>query len=293
MKQKKNQNILKSIAINIISNHAFNNTRNDLYRHIASIYREHPRKAVLYGSGFFLNIADKYFLITAAHVLDEISNYTILIAGSKSQYLQTLEGIIWTSKSPTGNRNDDQIDIGIVELSHSFAKSLGLDIFINLSRADLEDTGKNNSVYIATGYPANRNKHITRKGNPVTRQAFCYTSDLLPTTNLGDLNLHRGSHLLIGFNKRHSRDLTGKDVTAPNLEGMSGGPVWRMSMKSATNSLTKLVGMTIEIAIKKRGILLVRLPLITETIRQQYPHLDQYIPKAKSIEVTSKLITHD
>src|SRR5690625_2611158 len=93
-----------------------------------------------HGTGVFVKIESKYFLFTAAHVLDDIED--IFIPLNKGADLLRPGGEIITNH-PTTRRENDELDLGILilyELSiqnisnhHSFLKSEYIKINYNQS----------------------------------------------------------------------------------------------------------------------------------------------------------------
>ena len=149
---------------------------------------------------------------------------------------------------------------------------------------DVDDIGKPGATYIAMGYPATKNAKIDTKEKTLKRRPASYTANILPSGKLDGLGVHSGSHLLIAFEKRHSRDRAGRDITAPDPFGMSGGPLWRFDVFSDVPG-TRLVGMLIEWKSEAGGILAVRLPVVLAGIARNYPSLTEFIPKTSTVQV--------
>jgi hypothetical protein len=118
------------------------------------------------------------------------------------------------------------------------------------------------------------------------RRPACYTANILPDAKLAEIGVHRGSHLLLAFKKRHSRDTIGRDITAPDPYGMSGGPLWRFDIYTGQKPTSRLVGILIEWRDEIAGILAVRMPIVLAGIAHQHPKLGGFIPKTTTVSVT-------
>jgi len=258
-----------------------------LLKHISPIYRvDAAGNPEQFGTGVFLNVGDHYFLVTAAHVLDDNDDSTLYIPGNKSGDLVILEGASFKSVADGGDRNDDRTDVGVVVLKSDLVDEIGRDSFLPVSMTDVDDIGKHGDIYIAMGYPAKKNEKVNLAKKTFKRRPACYTANILPDAKLAEIGVHRGSHLLLGFKKRHSRDTTGRDITAPDPYGMSGGPLWRFDIYTDQKPASRLVGILIEWRDEIAGILAVRMPIVLAGIAHQYPKLAGSIPKTTTVSVT-------
>lgn len=257
-----------------------------LLKHICAIYRvDDKRNPEQYGTGIFLNIGNHYFLITAAHVLDNNSSSMLYIPGNKSGKLVFLDGEALKSVAEAGDRNNDRTDVGIIVLKSDLVDEIGNDAFLPISMADVDDIGKKGDIYIAMGYPAKRNEKVNLAERTFKRRPISYTANILPDEKLSAVGVHRGSHLLLSFKKRHSHDNSGRDITAPDPHGMSGGPLWRFDVYKKQQPASRLVGILIEWRDEVAGILAVRIPVLLAGIAHHLPGLKKFIPTTKTVAV--------
>jgi hypothetical protein len=129
-----------------------------LLKHICAIYRvDAAANPEQFGTGVFLNVGDHYFLVTAAHVLDNNDDSTLYIPSNKSGDLVILEGASFKSVADGGDRNDDRTDVGVVVLKSDLEDEIGRDSFLSVALTDVDDIGKQGDIYIAMGYPAKKN----------------------------------------------------------------------------------------------------------------------------------------
>lgn len=112
------------------------------------------------GSGVLLAVAGRYFFLTAAHLLDhsEVSTLYVAVDGSKAVELL---GTSYTSGLPaSGRRDDDETDVGFVELAEETAGRLPPEAFVSATDLDVADTATSRRVI----------RSARAKGNRGTRQ---------------------------------------------------------------------------------------------------------------------------
>ena len=96
------------------------------------------------------------------------------------------------------------------------------DPILPVALTDVDDIGKQGDIYIAMGYPAKKNEKLDLVKKTFMRRPACYTANVLPDDKLSVIGVHRGSHLLLAFKKRHSRDATGRDTSEESLQSHVG-----------------------------------------------------------------------
>ena len=286
MAKNRQKDPLKEHVIQKIAGEAANESVK-LLRHVCPIYR--PDKngdPEQFGTGVFILAGARYFLVTAAHVLDDNAESTLYIPGEKSGALVELKGESFRSKPDDGDRKNDRTDVGVVLLSQDLADEIGREAFLSVKQIDVDETGTPGATYIALGYPWRKNAKLNRSKKSVTRHPLSYTANVLQNKKLAKLGVHNGSHLLLGFDKRHSRNKEGRDITTPNPEGMSGGALWKFDVCGDQTINSRLVGVLIEWTSELRGILAVRLPVILAGIAHAYPDVADQIPQTLTVKVS-------
>ena len=191
------------------------------------------------GCGVLLRIRHVYFVLTAAHVLDEFSGKRMMAAGLTSLF--PVEGLGRMSVPPANGREGDRLDAAVIRL-HSIPQdvadgALGLD---DLERSPARRPGP---TYMLMGYPANRvrvdarSRHIRRAlakfvGQEASVAAYQnHACD--PRRNIGL--------------QWHTKHVTRRGVRSdpPSLNGMSGCGIWRLDSLSGpmiVGRRDKLVG---------------------------------------------------
>ena len=262
-----------------------------LLKFISAIYRvdnvDNPEQ---FGTGVLLVIHDHYFLVTAAHVLDDNTGSTLYIPGNQSGKLEMLTGGSFRSVADGGNRDNDRTDVGVVALKSDLVDKIGCDSFLPVSMTDVDDIGKAGEIYIAMGYPATKNTKVNLVEKTFKRHVISCTANILPGKDLEKIGVSSASHLLLGFDKKHVKNTQGKDMTAPDPYGISGGPLWRFDIYTKQNPASRLVGILIEWRKEVKGMLAVRIPVLIAGMAVRYPQLKSFLPQTTTVNVQVEVI---
>ena len=145
----------------------------------------------------------------------------------------------------SGKREDDIIDVGIVELEPMVAECQHIQWIIPFDRfkTGLEHVGS--KVYMAIGYPATR---INRRGKSISPQAMIYWNLVADAALYKKKGLSPQSHILITYDQEHSTFQDGKEGSTPDPHGMSGCPIWLLGdiQDAAKNDPGVIVGIATE-----------------------------------------------
>ena len=151
MKRRKKTDPLAEYMLRDIAGRAEAESRS-LLKFICPIFRVDDRgMPEQFGTGTLLGVGDHFFLVTAAHVLDESSTSTLYVPGNTDGVLQTLEGRSFRSALVDGSRRNDHIDVGVVQIKPDFAGEIGHASFLPIEMCDVHDVGARGEVYIAMG----------------------------------------------------------------------------------------------------------------------------------------------
>ena len=204
------------------------------------------------GTGIFFTHCDRYFVLSAAHVLRRMKDERLFIGDN---YLVPLNGRFFTTP------NDD-IDLGFVPLNvEQFdamrgARFLSSDEMNVSDRPELEPDGHR---FYVVGFRADMN---APDGMPTTVEAngASYLAHSAPETKYHDLGLSPERNLALQFN----RNILYSSVTMfgpeEEPEGMSGSGVWQFT---ASPDSDKLAAILIEHSNRQRAIIATRIqPLI-------------------------------
>jgi hypothetical protein len=170
---------------------------------------DHGRARSL-GTGFLIRLAGETFLCTAKHVIDENVNATLYIDGPSK--LEPLEGEFYVTA---------EHDVAVLRLTPeqistvSKYTSLGPDEIAN-------DTQAEACRYIEfLGYPETKNRKIYGE-NKIKGQIYALGGTPIEITP---------TRVRVAFNRKRNIDARSRRrVSAPQLPGMSGGPMFGVPM---------------------------------------------------------------
>jgi len=242
--------------------------------------RRHPDQIA---TALYLSVGHDYFLITAAHVLDENPESTLYCTGDTN--LEEIRGPSVRTALPDRGRKEDKLDVGVVKLDKTVATQIGLHRFSPISAANVNDCG-DGLFYVALGYPATKNLNVDFAQRSVSRNPLSFTNRVHPSHLVESLGLNAAYHLLLDFQKEKAFTSENQKIVAPDPRGMSGGPLLRLDLRGKTAQST-VAGLLIEWeqTTSVKGLLAVRVAVVAEAIRSMCPELDATIPKTANLEI--------
>ncbi|MCC7526605.1 MAG: hypothetical protein IT250_17405 [Chitinophagaceae bacterium] len=181
----------------------------------------HPRAT---GSGVLFELANKHFVFTAAHVIAENPDDTYAIIGHNAAYLG---GMLHSVTLPMSrNRNDDKIDLAIIELDPIVAERLTAEYkFQTVNDILLNHTANESTQYLSIGYPVTKTKKIWGS-NIIRTIPFIYNSKAQLNFKYQNFGFDTKTHIAIGFNREVISDSNSNIHLAPDLKGISGSGIW-------------------------------------------------------------------
>jgi hypothetical protein len=222
-------------------------------------------------SGLLISIDNRYFMLTAAHVIAEDYNNTFIILPEKELQLGGL--LHFTPLPKSGKRADDKIDIAVMELEESVVTDIQKSFdFITLANIGIGHKGVDLPYYYSVGYPASKTKKVWGK-DEISAIPFPYQTEIAVDFNYAKWGFSPKSHI-------HK---------APSLSGISGSGLWFLQDFAHPQMINtkKLIGLVIEQknkGVNNQGIIATRIDLVTEFLRQHF-HLN--IPKSSTIKVNN------
>lgn len=174
------------------------------------------------GSCVVFNIADEFFLLSAAHVYEPIGPYVVLVGCGDR--LHPLSGDRFSTKQgPSGTHQDDKVDAAVLHITCAVPQELR-ECALTIDHFDVDPAGNLPEFYVAAGYRASRaTSSKARLESPL---------DLFPSiehfqTAYQKLNLDRMKYVAMANDKQVLVD--GRWQLAPSkLQGMSGGAIFRI-----------------------------------------------------------------
>jgi hypothetical protein len=202
-----------------------------LRRSVVPVYGYAPelQETRLIGSGTLFRVADQSFLVTAAHVLEDMHRRypddgfgTADLWGAKKAL--SIQGR--TFYDPASEN-----DVGLVELSEETVERLSAFEFLRLSAVDLDPSQPPDGLHYLMGYPIELS---SRSRGAYTTDPFVHSTTLLRPEpgRFTNYNYDLQRHLLMEIDRNEAVNGVGEPANVPrSFEGMSGCPVWRAHIK--------------------------------------------------------------
>lgn len=223
------------------------------------------KKWVVVGSCVLLELRNRYFLLTVAHVMNE-------------RY-DSIDDILWLwnhtddrkttiNEDIVGNPNktvDHWSDVAVIEIKIDEYPNLSPNQAINLEHVALDLDAQSDAMsFILAGYPSSKNKIV---GN-LTK---CPKLTVLVTD--GRNSLVAPSLIELDFSNEMLADPLSK---LPNPQGMSGGGVWKITKNEKE---LKLVALAVAYLGKEEKVLAIKIGVVLAVIKAHFAntildHLD-------------------
>lgn len=255
------------------SNSALTAMRHYLDIRLVPIFTRYREKAFSIGSGTCLKIKDRYFIITAGHVISDYSkkDISILLAGWGKSPLHV------TNFLNIGYIDDEAsgLDIGYLEISKEEAEKLQKEfIEPNVFRTNINHL--TNDTVLSCGYPDEIIKREqTEDFNRYTVRASHFQTMTLPADKWPE-NFNNGIHILLKYPKM-VEDVDGNSVKIPDAPGISGGGIWAMNAKFDgiwSTGITNLIGIHTRWNSKERFLVGVQIQHWINLINRNYDDIN-------------------
>lgn len=176
------------------------------------------------GSATLVRLGEARFLVTAAHVLD--LRHKRQLAAVAGPGLIPVGGEVTRVFSPLApSPAEDPVDIGIVRLGGASWFQLPESAFAGWFELDHSASPISRNSHLVIGYPCTKQRGLL-KGHELSAYAYRVSGLESPEDTYKIVRADPQTSLLIGFEKRRTWGPGGR-VTAPDLQGMSGGGIWR------------------------------------------------------------------
>jgi hypothetical protein len=189
--------------------------------------------ADLIASGVLLQVEDTRFLVTAAHVTDEFfcEQWKQIFFGSASgdDLIPVFTERYCRSKKQTDpNREDDPLDLAVLELKHDIADKLAKFMrFIKLSDLELDPEKLKDGLYLVNGCPDFR-AEIDEMEQTIVADNLPYFTGIYSAQHVLPSQISPGDHIVLEVNRI---DAPGDECNRLDLDkahGISGGGIWRV-----------------------------------------------------------------
>jgi hypothetical protein len=219
------------------------------------------------GSGLFARLDARYYLITAAHVLDACELGCVVRAAEATG--QALLGSHTVTGRPDGKtRDEDVFDIGFIRLSDAEVDGIGSGNFLDLTQTVDGPPAEPVEAMIAVGFAA-REQTVDQETVRTKLTMFMTGPESAHAYRVAKTDPR--SHLLVRY-RRKEMVYNGQYLgSAPSMKGMSGGGLWQVSLRGEMRigEPPALAAMIIEQPQTYRtAILATRAPLIRSFVRK-------------------------
>ncbi|WP_372832094.1 hypothetical protein [Pontibacterium sp.] len=223
------------------------------------------------GSGVLIDFRGHTFLLTAAHVVDELESADLLVPHADNE-IKPIEGSYAYVKS-TGHRESDFLDYGYFKLDNNFAEALrGLFYIVKEHELGVDNSYAKGDLFTFAGYP-HRKSNVD--GNRASTEFYAYGTYHASPVEYERLGYFEDANIVAKFNRKNSFSLKAKRKELPVLpHGISGGGVfiWPKKVSETPPSNRRLVG--IGHAWKKEGYFIAtRIEIFLEAILRNNPIL--------------------
>lgn len=223
------------------------------------------------GSGVLIEFRGYEFLLTAAHVIDELKDSSLLVPHSKSE-IKPIEGSYSYIKA-SGRRDDDFLDYGYFKLDKSFLAGLKEHFyFVKEHELGVERFYADKELFSFVGYPY-RKSNVS--GEQASTDSFAYGTYHAKQLEYEQLGFPIDASIVTKFNRKKSFNPSAKRIELPVLpHGISGGGIfiWPQDMTDLPPKNRKLVG--VSHTWKKEGYFIgTRIEILLEAILRNNPYL--------------------
>lgn len=217
----------------------------DPYDSLVPIFLEAeiPKRMHQIGTAIFWELWGEPFLITVAHVTDELKNGVLLVP--TVQGLSPIDGYMAYVELPSGfSRRDDNVDIAYYRLSSEFAAQLSYHFKpLPDGRGEVIQSALDLTACSACGHPATKGR---KNGQTYSSEIFSFRGVAACQETYDQFGLSPEQSIIIHFHKKRAVHMGTMDAfPTPSLKGCSGGGIfaWPHGAELSDDwSLPRLVG---------------------------------------------------
>lgn len=240
----------------------------ELNRYIFPLLTSDDARPGVFGTAFLCGVGTHRFIATAAHVLDQDQARAVYF-GRGVVVTPTTTEVITSGLPASGNRADDEIDVAVFRPGEESVAALlaqGCRV-IPLEDGGVEDESAPGDRYVFSGFPSNRSRlhRATHTLDPGAVSANCLTAS---NEELLALGLNPGTHIAVQFDRERMANPDGRQMTAPEPWGMSGGPVWKLRRNSGDYVL---VGLGTAFRSDRNLLVATRIGAVVALLRNRFP----------------------
>jgi hypothetical protein len=262
-----------------------------LHARLQPVIHAYPSgEAEVYGSSVLLQVSQRFFFTSAAHVLKTPpAGAALEVVGDSQNIRLPVEAIVGGKDSHSSlGPAEGLIDVAFVEVSSTAVTRLGGAAAVQMDEVDVNESLKPTmGAYLALGYPISETKVIVEEGAVHVNPFALHTGRTEPEIYV-TLGVSEHTHLVLRYDPASITWPDGIPRVGPSPHGMSGGGVWRVrnSYPALPGPLdAKLVAVMIEHRAGEHAIIATRIALQLEGMRLRHPELDSYIPRTTAVKL--------
>jgi hypothetical protein len=242
------------------------------------------------GSCIFLRIAERLFVLTAAHVIDRCTGVP-LVPGSNGPVL--LGGRVLRSALPPEGRIADRADVAVIVANEGVAEALCDVPAFGVEHVDVDEwrttAPPTRKHYVLVGFPST-GARVRRWEKQLKCTGFLLTArEALPEV-YGALGIGVSTHVVVEYDKSDVNTLRGP-TTPPRPNGISGGAILAFGRPfDVTANDASLIAVITERNAGSNALVGSRLSLYLELIRHEYPELASFIPQPNGVRINVNLV---
>ncbi len=222
--------------------------------------------AVGLGSGFVVERHRMTFLVTARHVISDLTDGRPLIANIAGTAVP-LNGVPFVAP--------EEDDLAVAFLDPDWAKKQNLERVFPLRLAAREPQWQSSGVYVLLGYPGARNR-LNLNMNETTRKLVAHSSSQRIESPRS--STHFRNPVAFAFDKKEAVNTDGMPINVGLFKGNSGGPVLEVFVRrepDGTSTLSvSLAGVFIGWDKEHRELLCCRSEVVSRLIDELAYHVD-------------------
>ena len=230
-----------------------------------------PPSAIPVGCGLFIKVNEKFYLISAGHLLTVEDRPNLVVPGNNNKMVLLNGSLITTFENQT-SKND--IDFAILQFSDRQIKHIidGHFAFINPQNIIVNHKVEQNGNYIISGYPISGVKKSAGKAE-FTPIPVKFLTHPTAENKYDKYDFNPEHFILVNYRRKLAPFNSTKKQITKNLTGISGSGLWYVpNWKDAKNTVPKfyLVGVMTENYKDKGFLVALRIDFVTETMRHAF-----------------------
>lgn len=260
-----------------------------LHARLQPVLDEYPdRRAKFNGSSILLQVGERFFFISAAHVFAAPADGGVLhVVGDSRNLRLRLNDVVGGTDASSPNPGEGTIDVAFLEVTAAEVERLGGAAALQMNEVDVDESLRPKGAYLAIGYPGSKTSIDQRKGI-VRVKPFAFHTGRAEPEIYRTFGHSPNTHLVLKYDRDSVTWHDEVERKGPLPHGMSGGGVWcvrNTAPASPGPADAKLVAIMIQYHAKDQVIVATRIALLLEGIRVRFPELSPLIPRTAAIKL--------